>query len=180
MSRHCENAVDGMRLKAVTRRSEPISFHGHSKQDGLVSHLRLRLACTGSHARKRASCRLDTWLPLIVPAFLGNPFYIFLARQFFTSVPFELDEAAKVDGAGYWKIFTHIMIPITKPLWITMALFAYQAAWNDYLQPLVYIYSQERWTLSMGMASFVGSFAGIGLQSGISTWQPTCCICFHP
>ncbi len=104
---------------------------------------------------------LDTWLPLIVPAFLGNPFYIFLARQFYTTVPLEIDEAAKVDGAGYWTIFTRIMLPITQPLWITMAIFAFQAAWNEYLQPLVYIYSQDRWTLSMGMASFVGSFAGI-------------------
>lgn len=104
----------------------------------------------------------DTWLPLIVPAFLGgNPIYIFLARQFYLSIPHELDEAAKVDGASHFTIFTRIMIPLTRPLWITMAIMAFLAAWNSYLEPLVYLYSSDKWPLSVGMASFVGSFAGV-------------------
>lgn len=102
----------------------------------------------------------NTWLPLIVPMFFGNPFFIFLARQFYMTIPRSLDEAAKIDGAGHWQIFTKVMVPLTKPVWITMAIFAFQAAWNDYLQPLVYIASQSRWTLSLGMASFSGAFAG--------------------
>lgn len=104
---------------------------------------------------------LDTWLPIIVPAFFGNPLYIFLARQFYMSIPFELDEAAKMDGASYWTIFTKVMIPLTRPLWITMMIFSFQGAWNEYLTPLIYIYSEGKWTLSMGMAAFSGAFAGV-------------------
>jgi len=100
----------------------------------------------------------NTWLPLIVPAWFGNPFFIFLARQYYFSVPRSLDEAAKLDGAGHFTILTRIMIPMTQPVWITMAIFAFQGAWNDYLQPLVYLYSQPKWTLSLGMASFSGIY----------------------
>ncbi|WP_328503941.1 carbohydrate ABC transporter permease [Streptomyces sp. NBC_00457] len=103
----------------------------------------------------------DTWLPLIVPAFLGgNPLFIFLARQYFLSVPHSIDEAAKVDGAGHIRIFFSVMLPITRPAWITMAILAFQFSWNDYLNPLIYLYSSEKWPLSVGMASFVGQFAG--------------------
>lgn len=100
----------------------------------------------------------NTWLPLIVPAWFGNPFFIFLARQYYFSIPRSLDEAAKLDGAGHFTILTRIMVPLTRPVWITMAIFAFQGAWNDYLQPLVYLYSQSKWTLSLGMASFSGVY----------------------
>lgn len=103
----------------------------------------------------------DTWLPLILPSFFGNPLYIFLARQFYLSIPFSLDEAARIDGAGHFKIFTQIMIPLTRPVWITMAIMTFTATWNDYLNPLVYLYSNSKWTLSLGMASFAGAFAGV-------------------
>lgn len=103
----------------------------------------------------------DTWLPLIVPAFLGgNPLFIFLARQYFLAIPYSIDEAAKVDGAGHFRIFTYVMLPMTRPVWITMAILAFQGSWNDYLNPLIYLYSPEKWTLSVGMASFISSFAG--------------------
>jgi ABC-type glycerol-3-phosphate transport system permease component len=103
----------------------------------------------------------DTWLPLIVPAWLGgNPLFIFLARQYFLAIPYSIDEAAKVDGAGHFRIFTTIMLPITKPAWITMAILAFQMSWNDYINPLIYLYSPEKWPLSVGMASFVSAFAG--------------------
>ncbi|MFI6932774.1 carbohydrate ABC transporter permease [Streptomyces sp. NPDC050287] len=103
----------------------------------------------------------DTWLPLIVPAWLGgNPLFIFLARQYFLSVPYSIDEAAKVDGAGHVRIFFSVMLPITRPAWITMAILAFQFSWNDYLNPLIYLYSSEKWPLSVGMASFVSGFAG--------------------
>ncbi|MCX4903526.1 carbohydrate ABC transporter permease [Streptomyces sp. NBC_00878] len=103
----------------------------------------------------------DTWLPLIVPAFLGgNPLFIFLARQYFLSVPHSIDEAAKVDGAGHIRIFFSVMLPITRPAWITMSILAFQFSWNDYLNPLIYLYSSEKWPLSVGMASFVSQFAG--------------------
>ena len=107
----------------------------------------------------------DTWLPLIVPAWFGNPFFIFLARQFYFSVSRDLDEAAKIDGASHWTIFTRIMIPLTTPVWITMAIMAFQASWNDYFNPLVYLVSEEKWTLPLGIASFNGAFAGVSSSS---------------
>ncbi|WP_328996020.1 carbohydrate ABC transporter permease [Kribbella sp. NBC_01245] len=103
----------------------------------------------------------DTWLPLIVPAFFGgNPLFIFLARQYFLAIPYSIDEAAKIDGAGHFRIFTQVMLPLTKPAWITMSILAFQASWNDYLNPLVYLYSSEKWPLAVGMASFISPFAG--------------------
>lgn len=110
----------------------------------------------------------DTWLPLIVPAFLGgNPLFIFLARQYFLSIPYSLDEAAKIDGANHLQIFLRVMLPLTRPAWITMAILAFQFSWNDYLNPLVYLYSSDKWPLSVGMASFSGSFAG----TTTTTWN---------
>jgi ABC-type glycerol-3-phosphate transport system permease component len=103
----------------------------------------------------------DTWFPLFLPSFLGNPLFIFLARQFYLSIPYSLDEAAKIDGAGHFTIFTRIMLPLTSPVWITMAIMSFTASWNDYLNPLVYLPSDDKWTLSVGMASFSGSFAGV-------------------
>jgi multiple sugar transport system permease protein len=103
----------------------------------------------------------DTWLPLIVPAFLGgNPLFIFLARQYFMAIPYSIDEAAKMDGANHFRIFTSIMLPMTRPAWITMAILAFQFSWNDYLNPLIYLYSSDKWPLSVGMASFISAFAG--------------------
>ncbi len=104
---------------------------------------------------------VDTWLPLILPAWLGNPLFIFLSRQFYLSIPFELDEAAKLDGAGHWAIFTRIMLPLTRPLWITMMIIAFQASWNDYMNPIIYLFSEAKWPLSVSMATFSGSFAGV-------------------
>lgn len=103
----------------------------------------------------------DTWLPLIVPAFLGgNPLFIFLARQYFQSIPYSLDEAAKMDGANHLQIFVRVMLPLTRPAWITMAILAFQFSWNDYLNPLIYLYSSSKWPLAVGLAAFSGSFAG--------------------
>ncbi len=103
----------------------------------------------------------DTWLPLIVPAFLGgNPLFIFLARQYFLAIPYSIDEAAKIDGAGHLRIFVSVMLPLTRPAWLTMAILAFQASWNDFLNPLVYLYSSGKWPLSVGMASFISPFAG--------------------
>jgi multiple sugar transport system permease protein len=103
-----------------------------------------------------------TWWPLIVPAFLGNPFFIFLIRQFYLSIPRTIDEAAMIDGASHWQIFTRIMVPLTRPAWIACAIFAFQGTWNDYLNALIYIpLNPERWPLSLGLASLSG-LGGIG------------------
>jgi multiple sugar transport system permease protein len=103
---------------------------------------------------------IDTWVPLILPAFFGSPIFVFLARQYYQSIPRYLDESALIDGAGHWVIFTRIMLPITKPVSITIAILSFQLAWNDYLNPLVYLQSSSKFTLSLGMASFLGDVAG--------------------
>ena len=103
---------------------------------------------------------IDTWFPLVVPAFLANPVLVFLARQYFLSIPFSLDEAARLDGAGHLRILWSIMVPLTRPVWITMAILSFQLAWNDYLTPLVYLQSPGKFTLSLGMAAFVSDMAG--------------------
>lgn len=103
----------------------------------------------------------DSWFPLILPAWLGNPVFIFLFYQYSLSIPISYDEAARIDGAGHWTIFWRVMVPLTRPVWITMAIMAFQASWNDYLSPLVYLVSDDKFTLSLGMASFAGNFAGV-------------------
>lgn len=103
---------------------------------------------------------IDTWVPLILPAFFGSPIFVFLARQYYQSIPRYLDESALIDGASHWTIFTKIMLPITKPVSITIAIMSFQLAWNDYLNPLVYLQTQTKFTLSLGMASFLGDTAG--------------------
>ncbi|MDT5096253.1 MAG: multiple sugar transport system permease protein [Mycobacterium sp.] len=103
---------------------------------------------------------IDTWVPLILPAFFGSPIFVFLARQYYQSIPRYLDESAIIDGAGHWTIFTKIMVPLTKPVWITVAILSFQFAWNDYLSPLVYLQSASKFTLPLGMASFLSDTAG--------------------
>ncbi|SDT35128.1 carbohydrate ABC transporter permease [Microlunatus soli] len=103
---------------------------------------------------------IDTWIPLILPAFFGSPIFVYLARQYYQSIPRYLDESATIDGAGHWTIFTKIMIPLTKPVWITVAIMSFQMSWNDYLSPLVYLQSAEKFTLPLGMASFLSDTAG--------------------
>ncbi|HBM79877.1 MAG TPA: ABC transporter permease, partial [Clostridiaceae bacterium] len=73
----------------------------------------------------------NTWWPLIIPAFLGNPFYTFLTRQFMSTIPYSYDEAAKMDGASHLQVLTKVLVPMCKPLIATMAVMAFQGAWND-------------------------------------------------
>lgn len=103
---------------------------------------------------------IDTWVPLILPAFFGSPIFVFLARQYYQSIPKYLDESATIDGAGHWMIFTRIMVPLTKPVWITVAIMSFQFAWNDYLSPLVYLQDAKKFTLPLGMAAFLSDQAG--------------------
>jgi multiple sugar transport system permease protein len=103
---------------------------------------------------------IDTWVPLILPAFFGSPIFVFLARQYYQSIPKYLDESATIDGAGHWMIFTRIMIPLTKPVWITVAIMSFQLSWNDYLSPLVYLQDAKKFTLPLGMAAFLSDQAG--------------------
>jgi multiple sugar transport system permease protein len=95
---------------------------------------------------------IDTFLPLIVPFWLGGgPFYIFLMRQFFRAIPRELDHAARVDGATDFQVFRHVMLPLAKPALATVAVFNFVAHWNDFLGPLIYLTSDSRYTVALGL-----------------------------
>ena len=97
---------------------------------------------------------VGTYLPLIVPSFFGNAFNIFLMRQFYLSINNELIEAAEIDGANHLYIWSHLMLPLTKPALITIAINSFNAAWNDFLGPLLYIQDQEKYTLQIGFQVF--------------------------
>jgi multiple sugar transport system permease protein len=101
-----------------------------------------------------------TFLPLIVPAFFGNPFYIFLLRQFFQTIPEDLAEAARIDGAGEWRIFHQIMLPLAKPALATCALFQFLGTWNDFFGPLLYINDPEKYTVAYGLQQYLSSYGG--------------------
>lgn len=99
---------------------------------------------------------INTLKCLIIPAWFGAPYYIFLIRQFMMGVPKELDEAARIDGANSFQIFTRIMLPICKPCLILVAVLQTLTVWNDYLGPLVYLQDRSKYTLALGLASFTG------------------------
>lgn len=97
-----------------------------------------------------------TFLPLIVPPFLGSAFSIFLLRQFFLTVPRELSDAAKIDGCSEMAILLRIILPMAKPAVATIALFAFTTAWMDFLNPLVYLHDERQYTLAIGLQAFLG------------------------
>ena len=97
----------------------------------------------------------DTFLPLVVPAWFGNVFFIFLLRQFFRGIPRDLDDAARVDGAGLLRIFATIILPLSKPALAVVVIFTFTNVWNDYLGPLIYLNSQSNFTLTLGLSLFL-------------------------
>lgn len=102
---------------------------------------------------------LDTFYPLVVPAwFGGGVFNIFLLRQFFRTIPLDLDEAALIDGANYPTILLKIIIPLTKPALIVVGLFTFMGYWNDFLGPLVYLNNEKMFTVSLGLTVFKGMY----------------------
>jgi multiple sugar transport system permease protein len=100
---------------------------------------------------------INTFKPLIVPAFFGGQaVFVFLLRQFFLTIPRELEEAALIDGASRFQIFYKIFLPLSKPALITIALFSFQGSWNDLLGPLMYLNDSNKFTLQLGLAMFNG------------------------
>ncbi len=97
---------------------------------------------------------LGSYWPLIIPAFGGNAFYIFMMRQFFMGLPSELSDAARVDGAGEYRIFWQIMLPLVKPAIMVMAVFTFLATWNDFFGPLIYLSDNKLYPLSLGLYAF--------------------------
>lgn len=111
----------------------------------------------------------NNYLPLIVPAFLGGPFYVFLLRQYFLTIPGELSDAARIDGASDLRILLRIVIPLARPALATIAVFQFVATWTDFLYPLLYLNDQSLYTLSLGLFNF---FTERGVQ-----WGPLMAAC---
>ena len=107
---------------------------------------------------------LNTFLPLIVPNFFGNAFYIFLMRQFMMTLPRELDDAARIDGASEWGIFWRIAVPLSKPVILTVAIFEIIHTWHDFIGPLVYLRHPTKYTLSIGLRLY---FTQYGAEWGL-------------
>lgn len=98
---------------------------------------------------------IDTFLPLTVPYFFGGgAFNIFLLRQFFRTIPEELADAARIDGCSEFGIYARIIMPLAKPALITVAIFTFMGTWNDFMGPLLYLNSPQRFTISIGLATF--------------------------
>jgi ABC-type glycerol-3-phosphate transport system permease component len=99
---------------------------------------------------------INTLWPLIVPTFFGSAFYIFILRQFFLTLPKELDEAAEIDGAGLLDVLWRIVVPLSKPAIATVGVFSFINHWNDFLRPLIFLQLPERLTLAVGLRWFTG------------------------
>lgn len=97
---------------------------------------------------------INTLKPLIIPAYFGHPFSIFLLRQFFLSIPSDLFDAAAIDGCDEFTAFARIMLPLSKPALATVAIFQFMATWNDFVGPLLYLHTPEKRTLSLGLQAF--------------------------
>lgn len=104
---------------------------------------------------------LDTYLPIIVPSFFGNAFHIFLFRQSFMGIPRELEDAARIDGASNLRIFAQLFLPLSKPVIATVAIFAFYYYWNDLIYPLVYLQSQLKFPVSLGLRMFQTANFGV-------------------
>jgi multiple sugar transport system permease protein len=97
---------------------------------------------------------VNTFLPLIVPTFFGIPFYIFMMRQFFMTIPVEYDESARLDGATTFQIFYKIILPLSKPALVTMTIFIFMWSWNDFFTPLIYLQDTSKYPLALGLQLF--------------------------
>jgi multiple sugar transport system permease protein len=98
---------------------------------------------------------VDTFKPLIIPSFLGgSPMLIFLMRQFFLTLPNELEDAARIDGCSTWGVFARITLPLSRPVLATVAVLSFIAHWHDFLGPLIYLNSVDKYTLQIGLRMF--------------------------
>jgi len=92
--------------------------------------------------------------PLVLPTATASPFFVFLLRQFFLTIPMEMSEAAFIDGAGHLRIFWQVILPLTKPALLVTAIFTFVGAWNDFLGPLIYLNSTANYPLALGLRYF--------------------------
>jgi len=124
---------------------------------------------------------IDTFWPLILPTFLGGaPFFIFLFRQYFLSLPEELTEAARLDGCGPLRTFVHVLLPLSRPVIGAVTIFTFLATWNDFWAPLIYLNSEHNQTLTLGLTAFTQAYrvAVEWLMAGTSIVLAPCLIVY--
>ncbi|MEZ4521075.1 MAG: carbohydrate ABC transporter permease [Thermomicrobiales bacterium] len=100
----------------------------------------------------------NTYLPIVLPYWFGVPFFIFLFRQFFRAIPQEYFDAAELDGASPFSLYFRVAVPMARPAFVTSALFSMLIAWNDFLDPLVYLSTLDKFTIQLGLSSFRGQY----------------------
>jgi multiple sugar transport system permease protein len=111
-----------------------------------------------------------TFLPLTVPSFFGSAFFIFLLRQFFMTIPRDLIDAAKIDGCTEFQTYRQIVLPLAKPVLATVALFTFMNSWNDFVGPLIYLFDESQYTVSLGLAMFSSQYGSYwGMLMAVST-----------
>ncbi len=108
----------------------------------------------------KAAGLIGTFAPLWVPSFLAGAFNVFLLRQFFLTLPRDMSEAARLDGCSEFQIFWRIILPLSKPALLVVALFQFMATWNDFLGPLIFLTEQKQFTLALGLQSFQSQLGG--------------------
>jgi ABC-type glycerol-3-phosphate transport system permease component len=109
---------------------------------------------------------VDTFLPLTVPSWLGNAFFIFLLRQFYRGIPMELSDAARIDGASEVRIWWQIIMPLSRPALAAVTIFSFNGVWEDFFNPLIYLNDPNKFTLQLGLKVFENAYAG-----GIPQWN---------
>jgi multiple sugar transport system permease protein len=102
---------------------------------------------------------INTILPLVVPAFCGNAFFVFMLRQFYRTIPASLMEAARIDGANDLRIWATVVLPLSKAALAVVAVFSFIGAWNDFLGPMLYLMDDEKYTLAIGLAQLQGQYS---------------------
>jgi multiple sugar transport system permease protein len=119
---------------------------------------------------------LDTFYPLFVPSWFGSAFYIFLMRQFMTGLPIELDEAARIDGASSFRILWQLIAPLSGPAVVAVAIFSFLAHYNDFMDPLIYLTSNDKFTIALGLYWFAGRWGNswhLVMAASLVTIAPT-------
>jgi len=101
---------------------------------------------------------IDSFWPLVLPAWLASPFFVFMFRQFFAQIPEELVEAARIDGASHWRVYWQLMLPLSGPVIAIVAIYTFLSAWNDFMTPLIYLNSPHNRTLALALSAFKGQF----------------------
>lgn len=101
---------------------------------------------------------VDSFWPLIIPAWLASPFFVFMFRQFFSQIPEDLIEAARIDGAGNWRVYWQLMLPLSGPVIAIVAIYTFMGSWNDFMNPLIYLNSPSKRTIALALNAFKGQY----------------------